>query len=105
MLRFVCVAGAVVALLSACASQSKMVWVRADGKRGAADPILVRRFEADRSACTEARADQINETCMSRRGYVLVREDQAEAKRVELAEAENARRDVAAKSAKRQPNN
>jgi hypothetical protein len=42
---------------------------------------------------------------MSRRGYVLVREDQAEAKRVELAEAEKVRRDVAAKTAKRQSNN
>jgi hypothetical protein len=105
MLRFVCVAGAVLALLSACAAQSKMIWVRADGKRGAADPILVRQFEADRSACTEGGADQINEMCMSRRGYVLVREDQAEAKRVELAEAEKARRDVAAKTAKRQSNN
>jgi hypothetical protein len=73
-----------------------MIWVRADGKRGAADPVLVRQFEADRKACTEGGADQVSETCMTPRGYVLVREDQAEAKRIELAEAEKRRREATA---------
>jgi hypothetical protein len=73
-----------------------MIWVRADGKRGATDPVLVRQFEMDRRACTEGGADHVRETCMTQRGYVLVREDQAEAKRVELAEAEKIRREAPA---------
>jgi hypothetical protein len=90
---------AVTMLICACAQESKMIWLRADGKRGATDPVLVRQFEADRKACTQRGADRINETCMTQRGYVLVREDEAEAKRVELAEAEKVRRDGAAKVA------
>ena len=90
---------AVMTLVCACAQESKMIWLRADGKRGATDPVLVRQFEADRKACTQGGADRVNETCMSQRGYVLVREDEAEAKRVELAEAEKVRRDGTAKSA------
>jgi hypothetical protein len=43
----------VMMLLCACAQESKMIWVRADGKRGATDPVLVRQFEMDRRARTE----------------------------------------------------
>ena len=87
---------AVMMLVCACAQESKMIWLRADGKRGATDPVLVRQFEADRKACTQGGADRVNETCMTQRGYVLVREDEAEAKRVELAEAEKVRREASA---------
>ena len=76
---------AVMTFVCACAQESKTIWLRADGKRGATDPVLVRQFEMDRSACTAGGADHISETCMTQRGYVLVREDQAEAKRVELS--------------------
>jgi hypothetical protein len=68
-------------LVCACAQESEMNWIRADGKRGATDPVLVRQFEADRKACAQGGADRINETCMTQRCYVLVREDEAEAKR------------------------
>jgi hypothetical protein len=86
----------VMMLVCACAQESKMIWVRADGKRGATDPVLVRQFETDRRACAEGGADHVSETCMTQRGYVFVREDQAEAKRVELAEAEKIRREATA---------
>ena len=50
----------------------------------------------DRRACAEGGADHVSETCMTQRAYVLVHEDQAEAKRVELAEAEKIRREATA---------
>ena len=94
----------VMMLIGACVQDSKTIWVRADGKRGAADPALVRQFEADGKECTQAGADHVNATCMSQRGYVLVPEEQAETKRLELAEAAKARREAAANAAIGQPN-
>jgi hypothetical protein len=56
----------------------------------------VRQLEMDRRVCAEGGADHVSESCMTQRGYVFVREDQAEPKRVELAEAEKIRREATA---------
>jgi hypothetical protein len=94
--------------LAGCASAPtanapKTTWVRADGKRGAGDPLLLQQFEKDRISCQGElqKANQhgeIDADCMATKGYVLVREDEAEAKRRELAAAEKARRELDARS-------
>lgn len=115
-------------LLSACAQQPKMLWVRGDGQRTAGDPVMVHQFEMDRTMCQgemqkanlsgvtltrgglagavaaadrDEAAGQVGNGCMASKGYVLVREDEAEAKRVQFAaiEAEKARRDAATRVA------
>jgi hypothetical protein len=115
-------------MLSACAQQPKTIWIRADGKRAAGDTVLVHQFEMDRTICLGERqkanlsgvtvangsmagvvaaqqradaADQVAAGCMAEKGYVLVREDEADAKSQEFAavEAEKARRDAATKVA------
>ena len=89
--------------LAGCANVSttsapKTTWVRMDGKRGAGDTALLQQFEKDRISCrgelqkaaaqsrTEA-SDEVDPNCMVSKGYVLVREDEAEAKRREFAAA------------------
>src|SRR6266508_6268252 len=105
-----------------------MLWVRADGQRLAGDAVLLRQAEMDRTVCLGERqkatlsgvtvtrgglagvvaaqeradaADQVGAGCMAEKGYVLAREDEAEAKREEFAaiEAEKARRDAATRVA------
>ena len=60
----------------------KGVWVRADGQSGKNNPALAAQFESDRAACSSN--GQINRTCMSRAGYVLVPESQAAATAAQL---------------------
>jgi len=121
--------GVVAALsLTACAQQPKMLWIRSDGQRTAGDPVLVHQFDMDRTICLGERqkanlsgvtitegglagvaaaqnravaADQVGAGCMAEKGYVLAREDEAEAKREQFAaiEAEKARRDAATRLA------
>jgi hypothetical protein len=116
-MRFVCIAVSAAIALTGCASAPtssapKTTWVRADGKRGAGDPVLLQQFEKDRAACqgelqkanpsgpavaqnrTEA-SREVGADCMAAKGYVLVRADEAEAKGQELAAAaaENSRKD------------
>ncbi len=89
------------AALAGCAyelsqPQSKMVWLRLDGQRGAGNPVLTRQFEADRAACLgtgvhdnelSQAVDAVAKDCMASKGYIQVPEDQAEAKIRELAAA------------------
>jgi hypothetical protein len=121
-MRFVCIAVSAAIALTGCASAPtssapKTTWVRADGKRGAGDPVLLQQFEKDRAACqgelqkanpsgpavaqsrTEA-SREVGADCMAAKGYVLVRADEAEAKGQELAAAaaENARREGGART-------
>jgi hypothetical protein len=77
-----------------------MVWLRLDGQRGAGNPVLAQQFETDRRAClgTTQQGNELSQAvgavakdCMAAKGYIQVPEDQAEAKRQELA-ATNAQR-------------
>jgi len=101
------------ATLAGCATAPPpMSWVRVDGQRAAANPVLAEQFEVDRTVCLGERqkaalsgvavvngsfaaavaaqeransADTVARGCMAEKGYLLVPEDQAEAKRAELA--------------------
>jgi hypothetical protein len=77
-----------------------MVWLRVDGKRGAGNPVLTQKFEADRKICLGTarpsnEVDAAAKACMAQKGYIQVPADQAEAKSRELAAA-NARRQAPA---------
>jgi hypothetical protein len=55
--------------LSACAAQTELSWVRADGK-----PVLGNQFEADRTGCNgevqkSAQPGDVFRTCMAQKGY------------------------------------
>src|SRR5258708_2099845 len=62
----------------------KLTWVRTDGQSGKANPALADQFSKDRGDCIGT-SDPSNaqlvaaRDCMSKRGYVLVSADQAEA--------------------------
>jgi hypothetical protein len=105
-----------------------MVYVRLDGQRGAADPVLAQQFEVDRTVCAgemqkanvsgvtfsggglagiAAQAErnnavgQVAQGCMAQKGYLFVPKEEAEAKTAELAaiEAEKKRREMVAQAA------
>ncbi|MGY4288789.1 hypothetical protein ACVWXO_008009 [Bradyrhizobium sp. LM2.7] len=98
--------------LGGCAAAPKMAWVRTDGQPIRENPVLLQQADLDRTICTGERskaalsgvtftgggiagavaaqqrtagADQVGQGCMAEKGYVLVQEDQVEAKRAELA--------------------
>lgn len=100
------------AMLAGCAAAPKMLWVRADGQRAGDNPTLRTQYELDATACLGERnkanlsgvtftggglagvvaaqersnaADTVQRGCMAEKGYLLVPEDQAEAKQAELA--------------------
>jgi hypothetical protein len=89
-----------------------MEWVRVDGQRSAQNPVLAQQFEIDRTVCLGERqkaslsgvtvasggiaavlaaqdransADTVARGCMAEKGYLMVPQDQAEAKLAELA--------------------
>lgn len=111
-----------------------MLWVRTDGQRSAQNPVLVTQYEIDSTSCMGERskanlsgvtlaqgglagivaaseranaADSVQRGCMAEKGYLLVPEDQAEAKQADLAViAEEKRRQesaAAAPAARRPP--
>ncbi|WP_156948899.1 hypothetical protein [Bradyrhizobium sp. WSM1417] len=100
------------AALGGCAAAPKMGWVRVDGQSSRDNPVLHTQFEVDRTACIGERnkaalsgvsvasgglaaamaaqersnaADTVGQGCMAEKGYLLVKEDEADAKRAELA--------------------
>lgn len=100
--------------VTGCAAAPKMTWVRVDGQRARDNPVLATQFEVDSTSCLGERnkanlsgvtvtqgglagiaaaaergaaADTVQRGCMAERGYLLVQEDQAEAKNAELAAA------------------
>ena len=94
--------------IGGCASQMQMAWIRIDGVRGDGDPARSRQFELDKTACLGVQpggtagaaatvdASETARACMADRGYVLVRENEVDAKAAELrAAAEKKRRDEA----------
>ncbi|MBB4395188.1 hypothetical protein [Bradyrhizobium sp. ERR14] len=111
-MRIFTAAGALCAVLGGCATQPKMLWLRADGQKAVDNPALRTQFELDGTACLGERnkanlsgvtvsggglagvaasiersnaADTVQRGCMAEKGYLLVPEDQAEAKQAELA--------------------
>ena len=103
---------AVCAMLGGCAAAPKMVWLRVDGQTVRENPVLQTQAEIDGTSCLgernkaalsgvtvasgglagamaaadrSAAADTVARGCMAEKGYLLVREDEAEAKRAELA--------------------
>jgi uncharacterized lipoprotein YajG len=112
------------AALGGCATAPKMLWLRADGQSVRENPVLKTQFELDGTSCVGERnkanlsgvtftgggvagivasqnrsdaADTVQRGCMAEKGYLLVPEEQAEAKRAELAAiAEEKRRQEAA---------
>lgn len=110
-MRKIWAAVAALAFVCACAPQIKNTWIRADGQRGMGNPALAQQFEMDKTICegemqkanlagsaacyglancvgVAVARDQsmgvVGKGCMAQRGYVLVPEDQAEAKAAEL---------------------
>lgn len=73
--------------LASCAGYQPLgtTFIRADGQ-----DLVAEQLASDRSACTEG-SDKL-ENCMSVKGYVLVREDEATAKQKEFAEAAEKKR-------------
>jgi hypothetical protein len=98
--------------LCSCAPQVKSVWLRTDGQHIASNPVLLQQAQVDLTVCqgemqkanlsgvtftggglaglaaaaqrNNAAAD-VAKGCMAQHGYILVPEDQAEAKSAELA--------------------
>jgi hypothetical protein len=58
------------------------VWLRTDGQSGRDNPALAAQFGADKAACTVQGG--LQRACMTRRGYVLVAPEQAEATAAQL---------------------
>ena len=89
------------ATLAGCASElspsrPQMVWLRLDGQRGSGNAALSQQFETDRTVCLgkmqqddeqDGPVDAAAADCMTKRGYIQVPKDQAEAKQEELAAA------------------
>ncbi|WP_142251678.1 hypothetical protein [Bradyrhizobium sp. UNPF46] len=100
------------AALGGCAAAPKMGWVRVDGQSSRDNPVLQTQFEVDRTSCLGERnkaalsgvsvasgglaaamaaqersnaADTVGQGCMAEKGYLLVKEEEADAKRAELA--------------------
>jgi hypothetical protein len=67
-------------------SAENSVWMRTDGKRASADPVLAAQFDSDKAACTVA-GGGIERACMTQRGYILVPQSQAEATAARLRAA------------------
>jgi hypothetical protein len=112
-MRNLILVGLAAATLASCAAAPPpMRWVRTDGQRASKNPVLASQAEIDRTVCLGERqkatlsgitfanggfaaavaaqergnsADAVARGCMAEKGYLLVPEDQAEAKAAELA--------------------
>jgi hypothetical protein len=94
-------------MLIGCAQQVKQVWLRNDGQLMASNPVLAQQFEVDKTIClgdvqkanmgtvsfcrgivgcaVEAgvrsqQATDVGKGCMAQHGYMMVNEDEADAK-------------------------
>jgi len=78
-----CVITVALGILVSCATNKpEMSWVRTDGKRIGNDPDLLKQGQTDIAACNAnldaGAVDQGGRDCMAKKGYALVRKDQAE---------------------------
>lgn len=117
---------AVMLCVVSCAPQVKQIFIRSDGQSVHTNPALMQQGEIDRAICQgeaqkanmsgtnfcrgladcavagavrNEQMQQVGAGCMASRGYILVPEDQAEAKSVELRALEASKNAAAAKSA------
>lgn len=69
-------------LVSCATNKPEMSWVRTDGRRIGNDPDLVKQGQTDITVCNAnldaGAVDQGGRDCMAKKGYALVRKDQAE---------------------------
>ena len=78
-----CILTVALGLPVSCATHKpEMAWVRTDGKRIGNDPDLLKQGQTDVAVCNAnldaGVVDQGRRDFMSRKGYALVRKDQAE---------------------------
>ena len=68
--------------VSCATNKPEMAWVRTDGKRIGNDPDLLKQGQTDIAVCNAnldaGAVDQGGRDCMAKKGYALVRKDQAE---------------------------
>ena len=68
--------------VSCATNKPEMAWVRTDGKRIGNDPDLLKQGQTDITVCNAnldaGAVDQGGRDCMAKKGYALVRKDQAE---------------------------
>ena len=86
----VLVAIVVLGIHSGCATNKpEMAWVRTDGRRIGDDPDLLKLGQTDIAVCNAnldaGVVDQGGRDCMAKKGYALVRKDQAEQARAGYA--------------------
>ena len=81
-------------VLTDCAAQT--IYLRTDGQDIASNPALRQQLDLDRMTCQAEPGD--DQDCMTIKGYVSVRQDEAAAKKQQLAEiaAENAKHEAVA---------
>jgi hypothetical protein len=79
----------VFALVGCATNKPEMSWVRTDGRRIVDDPDLLKQGQTDIALChanlDTGVVDQGGRDCMAKRGYALVRKDQAEQARAGYA--------------------
>lgn len=110
------------AWLAACATQPKVMWLRLDGQRTSDNPVLHQQAEVDKTICAgemqkanvsgvtvangtiasivaaQQRSDAVGDVlkgCMAEKGYILVKEEEAEAQRQQLLATAAASRQTA----------
>ena len=75
--------------VSCATHKPEMAWVRTDGKRIGNDPDLLKQGQTDIALChanlDTGVVDQGGRDCMAKKGYALVRKDQAEQARAGYA--------------------
>ena len=75
--------------VSCATNKPEMAWVRTDGKRIGNDPDLLKQGQTDIALChanlDTGVVEQGGRDCMAKRGYALVRKDQAEQARAGYA--------------------
>src|SRR6476659_10031797 len=81
---------AAIAIPGGCATNKPdMAWVRTDGRRIVDDPDLLKQGQTDIALChanlDTGVVDQGGRDCMGKKGYALVRKDQAEQARAGYA--------------------
>jgi hypothetical protein len=134
-MQLVCALVIASAVTACATQPPRTVWLRNDGRVAGNDPVMSRQFEVDRAVCSGdtgkaglvalnpiaggkdgyyngvagaergALAGDVMRGCMAQKGYMLVREDEVQAKSAEYAAAaaQQARQEAATKQPAPQP--
>jgi hypothetical protein len=83
------IVGALGMQVGCATNKPEMAWVRTDGRRIVDDPDLLKQGQTDIALCRAnldaGVVDQQGQDCMAKKGYALVRKDQAEQARAGYA--------------------